>query len=83
MFTLKDIKGSVVEINGSNDSEVIGYMDGVIAQSSVKLKFNRDKLIASIRRCSEHWAYPIEHNECLTIADAIIAIDKDIVEINI
>ncbi len=63
-FTLKDIKGAVVDIRGNSDSEVMGYSDEVTAQSSVKLGFNREKLASTMweatRRNSDYLWFEVK-----------------------
>lgn len=104
-FTLKDIKGAVVDKNVTmkwvncmpSSENILQIRDEVIdAQSSVRLRFNREKLavILGAELCKS-WAKYVQfygqpphgtENQILALMelgtlDAIIAYDKDIVEL--
>lgn len=107
MFTLKDIKGAAVEkknelikiIHGDKREMVEyptakGFNQAIDAQSSVRLRFNREKLAEIL--WSKGYATPWDEVKKDTrklwkevvkthyeIADAIIAADKDIVEVDV
>ncbi len=104
-FTLKDIKGAVVEKDTPLDrpdgspadaylnGQKIGYNCGVDAQSSVPLRFNREKLAETLfakwqdtkrdpwnsrwNQLSDVWKNP-----WYALADAINAVGKEIVEVD-
>lgn len=91
-FALKDIKGAVVEKKIT--TEAWTFNNGIDAQSSVKLRFNRDKLAKVICNFMNDWDKKAKEYEDLicnpyteygpgpmSLADAIIAADKDIVEV--
>lgn len=93
-FTLKDIKGALVEKKMKVEShalcgrvcccdeEVFEFNRAIDAQSSVKLRFNRETLAVLIWKQNKdvlsHWNIQM----CEEVADAIIAADKDIVEVD-
>lgn len=97
-FTLKDIKDAVVEnqvqIRGDLSNTLHrAVQDTIDAQSSVRLRFNREKLAEKlfdefVQRTGgvlDDWEEVIKHgyayNYWLGKADAIIAADKDIIEV--
>ena len=97
-FTLKDIKGAVVDkIEGNctaghefllpltchECAYIFGYTQALEAQSSIRLRFNRENLALII----EKWLHP-RNKDCkvygfqaLELADSIISADKDIIEV--
>lgn len=98
MFTIRDIKGAVVEKKtrheswcaiGKNTAGCTCYGDifnkAIDAQSSVQLQFNREKLA---RICYEdatgrEWGCgdSFRHALAYKLADAIIAAEKELLEV--
>lgn len=91
-FTLKQIPKAVVETKKYLHDHVqptcecchCNFVDGhnqaIDAQASVKFQLNREKLVSAIREVSSNWAYPIEHNEAIVVANTICAKATEILE---
>lgn len=92
MFTLKQIDGAVVEkmtypqpIYGPRGELAHSYNQGIDAQSSVRLKFNRDRIkeiLADTEILKDSQGIIKSGGDWTDVyADAIIAADRDIIEV--
>lgn len=89
-FTLKDITGAVLDNKKTKEQPncgfkdihtVIAYNQGKDNQSSVKIKFNREKLIGILEPILKAYVSG-GYYQSSYVADAIIATDKEIMEVD-
>lgn len=97
-FTLRDIRGAVVEIKHLDPEECMDYCQcsahrrAYEKQASVPLRFNRERLAKAIycqKRYVEEWESTYlsamindAKDDAYAIADAIIAAEKNIIEVD-